>query len=139
MFNKRESKDMGKDATQDVSHPNGESQQYPPLEAVNRPMVPTEQAAFYLLRRPQTLRGWACNEDGPIRPIRIGNRLGWPVAEIRRVVEGKAIETTPYRIPDGLKKIHSSSSKIRVPSVIYPEDGAKPCTTALASPAATEA
>lgn len=59
---------------------------FPPLEAVNRPTVPTEQAAFYLLRRPQTLRGWACNEDGPIRPIRVGNRLGWPVAQIRAVL-----------------------------------------------------
>ena len=86
MFNKRESKDMENDATQGVSSLNGEPQKYPPLEAVTRPMVPTEQAAFYLLRRPQTLRGWACNEDGPIRPIRIGKRLGWPVAEIRRVV-----------------------------------------------------
>lgn len=59
---------------------------FPPLEEVNRPIVSTEQAAFYLLRRPQTLRGWACNEDGPIRPIRVGNRLGWPVAQIRAVL-----------------------------------------------------
>ena len=29
-----------------------ESQQFPPLELVNRPTVPTEQAAHYLLRRP---------------------------------------------------------------------------------------
>ena len=33
-----------------------EPQQFPPLELVNRPTVPTEQAAHYLLRRPQTLR-----------------------------------------------------------------------------------
>lgn len=39
-----------------------EPQQFPPLEQVNRPTVPTEQAAHYLLRRPQTLRGWACAE-----------------------------------------------------------------------------
>ena len=56
---------------------------FPPLEAVTRPYVPTEQAAHYLMRRPQTLRGWACNEDGPIRPIRTGNRLGWKVADIK--------------------------------------------------------
>lgn len=56
---------------------------FPPLEVVNRPIVPTAQAAFYMTRQPQTLRGWACNEDGPIRPIRIGNRLGWKVADIK--------------------------------------------------------
>lgn len=62
-------------------------QQFPPLEAVSRPTVPTEQAAHYLLRRPQTLRTWACNENGPLRPIRVGNRLGWKVEDIRRVLE----------------------------------------------------
>lgn len=59
--------------------------QFPPLELVNRPTVPTEQAAHYLLRRPQTLRGWACAETFPdgLRPVRVNGRLGWPVAGIR--------------------------------------------------------
>lgn len=58
---------------------------FPPLELVDRPMVPTEQAAHYLLRRPQTLRGWACAETFPdgLRPVRLNGRLGWPVAGIR--------------------------------------------------------
>ena len=60
--------------------------QFPPLKAVNSPTVITEQAAYYLNRRPQTLRIWACREDGPIRPIRINGRLAWPVAELRRVL-----------------------------------------------------
>ena len=63
-----------------------EPQQFPPLELVNRPTVPTEQAAHYLLRRPQTLRGWACMENGPIRPRRIMGRLAWNVEEIRAVL-----------------------------------------------------
>ena len=63
-----------------------ESQQFPPLELVNRPTVPTEQAAYYLNRRPQTCRAWACLENGPIRPIRINGRLAWNVAELRRVL-----------------------------------------------------
>ena len=63
-----------------------ESQQFPPLELVNRPTVPTEQAAYYLNRRPQTCRAWACFENGPLRPFRINGRLGWPVAELRRVL-----------------------------------------------------
>ena len=61
-------------------------QQFSPLELVNRPTVPTEQAAHYLLRRPQTLREWACREHGLLRPVRIGGRLGWKVADIRAVL-----------------------------------------------------
>ena len=57
----------------------------PPLELVKRPTVPTEQAAHYLLRKPQTLRGWACAETFPngLRPVRLNGRLGWPVAGIK--------------------------------------------------------
>ena len=61
-------------------------QQFPPLEQVNRPTVPTEQAAYYLNRKPQTCRAWACLENGPLRPIRINGRLAWSVAEIRAVL-----------------------------------------------------
>lgn len=61
-------------------------QQFPPLEQVNRPHITTEQAAHYLMRKPQTLRGWACSEDGPLRPVRINGRLAWPVAGIRAVL-----------------------------------------------------
>ena len=65
-----------------------EPQQFPPLERVTRPTVPTEQAAHYLMRRPQTLRGWACAETYPdgLRPVRVHGRLGWPVAGIRAVL-----------------------------------------------------
>jgi hypothetical protein len=61
-------------------------QQFPPLEQITRPNVPTEQAAYYFDRKQQTLRGWACHEDGPIRPLRINGRLAWPVADLRRVL-----------------------------------------------------
>ena len=60
--------------------------QFPPLELENRPTVPTEQAAHYLSRRPQTLRAWACREDGPLRPLRINGRLAWPTEEIRKLL-----------------------------------------------------
>lgn len=60
--------------------------QFPPLESVTRPTVPTEQAAYYLDRKPQTMRAWACLENGPIRPIRINARLAWPVKEIKKVL-----------------------------------------------------
>ena len=64
-----------------------QSQRFPPLEQVNRPTVPTEQAAHYLNRRPQTLRTWAMNSGtGPVPCIRINGRLAWPVSELRRVL-----------------------------------------------------
>jgi hypothetical protein len=59
---------------------------FPPLEAVNRPTVTTEQAAYYLNRKPQTLREWACLGRGDVRPLRVCGRLAWPVADLRRVL-----------------------------------------------------
>ncbi len=59
---------------------------FPSLELETRPAVPTEQAAHYLSRKPQTLRSWACREDGPIHPLRIHGRLAWPTEEIRRLL-----------------------------------------------------
>ncbi len=55
---------------------------YPPLDELTQPAVSTAQAAYYLNRRPQTLRGWACAETWPegLRPVRINGRLAWPVA-----------------------------------------------------------
>lgn len=58
---------------------------FPPLEAVTRPAVDTAAAAYYLNRQQQTLRAWACREDGPLRPLRIHGRLAWPVADLRRL------------------------------------------------------
>lgn len=63
-------------------------QAFPPLEQVARPTVNTEAAAYYLNRKPQTMRSWASTENGPIRPIRINGRLAWNVAAIRALLEG---------------------------------------------------
>lgn len=59
---------------------------FPPIESVTRPTVPTGQAAYYLDRKPQTMRAWACLENGVIRPIRINGRLAWSVKEIKKVL-----------------------------------------------------
>ena len=59
---------------------------HPPIEAVTRPAVDTAAAAYYLNRKEQTLRGWACLENGPLRPLRVHGRLAWPVSEIKRVL-----------------------------------------------------
>lgn len=60
--------------------------QFPPLELLNKPTVPTAQAAYYLSRAPQTLRIWAMTGK-VIRPIRINGRLAWPVACIKKLLE----------------------------------------------------
>jgi len=58
------------------------------LDDESRTHVETDAAAWYLLRRPQTLRIWACKETGPIRPVRVNGRLAWPVDQIRRIMQG---------------------------------------------------
>ena len=59
-----------------------------PLEQETRSHVETACAAYHLIRKEQTLRSWASTEHGPIRPIRINNRLAWAVADIKRVLNG---------------------------------------------------
>lgn len=59
------------------------AQQFPALEQVTRPNLTTAETAHYLNRRPQTLRGWACLENGPLRPRRIGGLLAWSTAEVK--------------------------------------------------------
>ena len=59
---------------------------FPPLHEVLRTALTTNEAAYYLNRRPQTLRIWACMDSGPIRPKRIMGRLAWPVADIRKLL-----------------------------------------------------
>ena len=62
---------------------------FTPLEQVTNPTVPTSAAAYYTDRKPQTLRNWACFENGPLRPIRINRRLAWKVSEIRALLNGE--------------------------------------------------
>lgn len=69
---------------------------YTALDDIVRPMLTTAEAAFYLNRKPQTLRIWACKDEGPIRPVRLHGRLGWPLSEIRHYL--------------GLQQKHSESA-----------------------------
>jgi len=65
-------------------------QTFTPLAHETRTHVETACAAFHLMRKPQTMRAYACLENGPIRPVRINGRLAWPVAAIRALLEGGA-------------------------------------------------
>lgn len=57
-----------------------------PLAQEARTALPTPEAARHLNRAEQTLRLWACREDGPLRPIRVNGRLAWSVSDLRRVL-----------------------------------------------------
>jgi hypothetical protein len=52
-------------------------------------ILPTNEAAAAINRCPQTLRKWACLENGPIRPIRINGRLAWRVADLQKLLNGE--------------------------------------------------
>lgn len=60
--------------------------QHVPLEQEHRAVLPTAEAAHHLGRKSQTLRIWACTEQGPIRPIRVNGRLAWRVADIKALL-----------------------------------------------------
>jgi hypothetical protein len=60
----------------------------PAIDNETRSHVDTACAAHYLSRKPQTLRMWACFENGPLRPTRVNGRLAWSVAQIRALLNG---------------------------------------------------
>jgi hypothetical protein len=54
-------------------------------------LLGTAEAAALLGLRPQTLRRWACDGSGPIKPRRIGSRLQWLLGEIKAVRAGESV------------------------------------------------
>ena len=58
---------------------------FQPLELVTRPVLTTKELCHYLNIAEQTAWGWACKESGPVRPIRIGRRLGWPTTAVKKL------------------------------------------------------
>lgn len=64
-------------------------QTFTPLALEQRTHVDTAQAAHYLNRRPQTLRGWHCHGDfitPELRPLVLNGRLAWSVSAIKAVM-----------------------------------------------------
>lgn len=64
---------------------------FPSLQSETRPFVNTATAAHWLSRQQQTLRSWACYENGPIKPIRVNGRLLWQVEQIRNLLSLSAV------------------------------------------------
>ena len=68
------------------------TENFPELAAVakGRDTLSTNEAAPTINRSPQTMRKWACLEQGPIRPIRINGRLAWRVSDLISLLSGGA-------------------------------------------------
>lgn len=49
----------------------------------------TNEAANILRVKPQTMRKWACFENGPVKPIRMNGRLLWPGADLQKCLQGE--------------------------------------------------
>lgn len=56
--------------------------------AQGRDTLPTNEAAKVINRKSQSLRKWASQENGPIRPIRIFGRLAWKVSDLALLLNG---------------------------------------------------
>lgn len=61
-------------------------QKFIPLDQITKSILTTDEAAFYLNRKAQTLRIWAMKHDALIHPIKINGRLGWQVADIKSLL-----------------------------------------------------
>lgn len=59
-----------------------------PLAEEKRTAIGTAEAAYQLGLSPKTLRNWSMTGLGPLKPVRIGGRLVWNVADIKRVLGG---------------------------------------------------
>lgn len=76
-----------------IPHPSRASPIHPALQAyadAGHVGLPTKLAAIVLGLKEQTLRKWACYENAPggIRPVRIGRRLLWLIADLSSLLQG---------------------------------------------------
>lgn len=51
----------------------------------------TCEAARRLLRKPQTLRKWSCDQNGPITPVHVAGRLLWRRSDIEALLAGQKV------------------------------------------------
>lgn len=63
---------------------------FPDLSEVKTTTVTTEQASYYLGRKPATLRLYGRRAEAPIKPIRFGGRYLWRTADIKAIVGADA-------------------------------------------------
>ena len=52
--------------------------------------VDTAAAAALIGYKPNSLRRWACEGAGPIKPVRVNGRLRWRVKDLKALLSGEA-------------------------------------------------
>lgn len=88
-----------------ISHAVRQVQAYTPLEHELRTAIPTSAAAYHLNRKNQTLRAWACFENGPIKPVRINGRLAWPVKDLKNLLRLNRCDSENQENPNQIVSI----------------------------------
>lgn len=63
---------------------------YPPIAEVTRDLLTTDETAFYLGLKPQTLRKWHCEGKGVIRPTYIGSKPMYKKSAVQQLIAGGA-------------------------------------------------
>ena len=58
---------------------------FPPLEEQTKPLLTTKEYCFYLNFQEQTAWIHACKQTGPVRPVKIGRKLGWPTKAVKEL------------------------------------------------------
>lgn len=61
---------------------------FPPLEEVTKPNLTNRETAHYSNMKEQTWRTYACYDNAPggLKPLRIGGRLAWPTAGVKKLL-----------------------------------------------------
>ena len=59
-----------------------------PLEQVTKPRLTNRETAYYSNLKEQTWRAYACYDNAPggLKPLRIGGRLAWPTAGVKKLL-----------------------------------------------------
>lgn len=73
----------------------------------------TQEAAEALGRAPQTLRKWACLENGPIRPIRVNGRLAWRRADVESLLQQTLTEPLTPLPPPQLQALYTLLGQVQ--------------------------
>ncbi|WAR43879.1 helix-turn-helix domain-containing protein [Methylomonas rapida] len=62
---------------------------YPPLNEVTRDLLTTDETAFYLGLKPQTLRKWHCEGRDVIRPVYLGRKPMYRKSAVQALIAGE--------------------------------------------------
>ncbi|AMK75404.1 MULTISPECIES: helix-turn-helix transcriptional regulator [Methylomonas] len=60
------------------------------IEDLQREVASNEEAAAYLGVKVSTLYNWSSTGNGPIKPVKIGGKLRWRIADLKALVAGSA-------------------------------------------------